>query len=444
MSQHVIKEVEDEFHNKLLILNQKTNDTFHNEKNNFEIYLSGINYNGILMLGKENSKLYSTTTIFPKFLKFTKENIPIPLQKDETIEHFENGNYFLIITTSFSKCYLFGNFLYANKFESSHGKLLTFQLEDKTIVNQLPCKITHVKSGISFIILKDEYNRFWYCGFLNFNPYGHHVSFTFELLDRGELLVDLKKKGGNRITHFEMFEKSAIVCVNDRYLYGIGCNENGQLGLGSNENSTALKKFVKIKWNLNGNLKVKEIKFNCNSTFILTTCGKIFKTIFKKGNGKNCTLQCINENNYDEEWNQIISMGSSDCYCYFLSKNGAIRFLCYKDNYLSNFKWTYDHINFNGNLEIRKYFNDFRSVKLFQVNALKPFRIGLYNDKKAIIINYETKTITELTSNFLIVNAKIVGEIISLFCLRESNDDGWRIKLLKNNVFCDVDFNCKV
>ncbi|KAL9648209.1 hypothetical protein ABK040_009213 [Willaertia magna] len=78
-----------------------------------------------------------------------------------------------------------------------------------SLCDRLPYKITHVDSGEVFSIIRDEHNRYWYCGKSNFAR-GNECCVTFVV-------------GG----------KHAIVCVDETLLYSIGTNFESQLGIGT-------------------------------------------------------------------------------------------------------------------------------------------------------------------------------------------------------------------
>ncbi|KAL9656055.1 hypothetical protein ABK040_007673 [Willaertia magna] len=286
----LIKEV-DPFNNnnKFLIPTKKTNNT--HSSNDFEIYLSGTSKRGGLMVGKSNNQHdYTKEAVpLPYFIKFTRETIPIPLQNDEYVEFISCGLQHLVIATNFSKCYLFGDYVYYSGGITTTNFIFCHPLQFKVNDNTLHCKITHFDSGEQYVILKDELNRFWYSGKFAFGCGEDEGYYEFLQLQLGELLDELKIN--KQITKMVAGGRHAAVCVDDKFIYCIGNNFCNQLGIpqivANNEDDVQKKTedfhFVKAQWNLNERYQVKELACSGFYTIILTKCGLLFTT---KENGQ--------------------------------------------------------------------------------------------------------------------------------------------------------------
>ncbi|KAL9648434.1 hypothetical protein ABK040_014054 [Willaertia magna] len=428
----LIKQI-DKHQNKLLIPKQTH---YLSSNNNFEIYLSGVSTKCGLMIGKgkvisqnekeekeEENKDYFQESTWPYFLKFTKENIPITLQKEEYIKLVSCGLQHLIIVTNFSKCYLFGDFIYGNNNYTGYGisendyhfaQLLPFQMNDNTLQNQLNCKITDLDCGEQFAILKDELNRFWYCGKYGFGNGSNAMQFHFTQLNKGELKeINVIKKvvaGGRHVA----------VNVNDKFIYCIGNNYYNQLGTNrSNPNTEVLStfSFVKADWNLDEKFNIQDLACAGNSTIVLTKCGKIFKTF--QSNSILTEVPC-NE--------RILTIGTDWSNALFLSETGNI--------------WSVGDYNeaLGGSDNMKNYLfrtnNNYKEMKLFNGTGQTCF--GVFNGREAIISDHSNTE--KLISEFPVVNIKISGEITLVFCLKEGKLNNFQSKLFNVRGLFDIDF----
>ncbi|KAL9653683.1 hypothetical protein ABK040_009158 [Willaertia magna] len=400
----------------------KINENF-NHLNNFEIYLGGLSTKGGLMVGEKLNYLFLNKSTFPKFLKFTKNNIP--LQKNENIKLVTCGLQHVVLITNNSKCYLYGDLKYGSykkdsntkygvKPEDLHfGTLLPFKMEDNKVYNQLECKITHVDSGEVFVIIKDELNRFWFCGKSDFG--NGTTSYEFFKLGNGELVIDKD----NVVTHLVAGGRHAVVCVNDRIIYTIGNNYNFQLGKDSKLVHNSFDRFLKVNWNLEGKFLVKQIAACGGSTIILTKCGKIFKTVRSTEN--NCALDyipCVVPCN---------SIGSTWTKGYATSKSGNIYVI--EDFGVNEAKFKFNTKGLNG-----------EEIKLFSGNH-STFMLGLHTDNEVRITKFEDDESKEIVAVFRtdlpIVNAKMSEEIILIFCARKDTHLQ-QLKLFQIRGFKDI------
>ncbi|KAL9641491.1 hypothetical protein ABK040_013416 [Willaertia magna] len=318
--------------NKLFIPNSTTttNSTTSSTNNQFEIYIGGSILSGALLINSssiinkdndQNNKYpVSNEETWPYLIKFTKENIPIPLQHDEYIKFISCGYNQLVVSTNFSKCYAFG---FYNSTDEQFCGFLPFQLsKNNSLENQLDCKITHLQCGEEFVILKDELDRLWYAGKTHFgydNDFDSNIvtSLNFTLLDLGDELKELLLSEKYKITKVVTGGRHAVVCVNDCLIFTIGNNYYNQLGHGRNIKKIVTKKngedadiasfcdfFVKVNWNLDKTYRVKELICSGNETGVLTICGKFFRTAEPFGDD-DCSLKLI------EIPNRIVAVGAN-------------------------------------------------------------------------------------------------------------------------------------
>ncbi|KAL9650226.1 hypothetical protein ABK040_014882 [Willaertia magna] len=424
--------------NKLYIPDQQINH--HTSPfGDFEIYLSEISRKGGLMLGKSINisgeiKDTSSTTIWPYFIKFTKENIPISLQNDEYIEFISCGLQHLIISTNFSKCYLFGDFHYESNFSENgfhFGKVLNFKLNEN-IKNKLNCKITNLDCGEQYVIVKDELNRFWYAGKLGFGN-GSKFTFDFLQLDGGELTVDLNNENFKKITKVVSGGRHVAVCLNDKFIYTIGNNYHNQLGFG-NSSGRKVKysgitddvkgfSFVKVNWNLNEEYCVKELVCSGNSTVILTKCGKLFKTM-QTENGHICSVKLLKTTN-----RQPITLASQWSSIEYFTKDEKIYSI-----------GDYDvDLNLNTDIKKESLFSSkhYNEMKLHKGTTSSYF--ACFIEREAKITKKNTEEIVNLKTNLPIIHIKISGEILVVFCFRKVSTV-MQLKLFKTNGLFDIDF----
>ncbi|KAL9648416.1 hypothetical protein ABK040_014037 [Willaertia magna] len=406
----------DKHQNKLLIPKQTHNFNF-SSNNDFEIYLSGVSTKCGLMIGKgsitQNEeeedkpilKDYFKESPWPYFLKFTRENIPITLQKEEYIKLVSCGLQHLIIVTNFSKCYLFGDISYEINDHRHFAQLLPFQMNDNTLQNQLNCKITNLDCGEQYVILKDELNRFWYYGRNSFGCGPNPVQFHFTQLNRGEL------KETDNIKKLVAGGRHAAVNVNDKFIYCIGNNYYYQLGTHRNGSNV----FVKADWNLDEKYTIKMLECSGNSTIVLTTCGKLFKTYQSK------YLTLVNSNE------RILTIGTDWSNMFFLTAKGSIWRVGDRVDDLKEV----DSIKIN----LFTKNNNYKDIKLFTGTSSSCF--GMFNEKEAFISRNGSKT-ERLITNLPIINIKISGEIVLVFCSKEEKLSNIQSKLFNINGLFDI------
>ncbi|KAL9648217.1 hypothetical protein ABK040_009221 [Willaertia magna] len=390
--------------------------------NNFELYLSGYSTKGALMIGKELNHLYSRKSTWPKFLKFTQENIPIPLENDETIQLVSCGIQNVILVTNHSKCYLFGDFKFGSYFSSycmikeedfHYGTLLPFRMNNSTVCDKLNCKITHLDSGETFSIIRDDYNRYWYCGKRNFTI-NQNVIFEFRQLNNGEL----KLINNEKVTHFVVGGKHAVVCVDETTIFTIGNNFSSQLGKGQILLDNSFDKFIKVNWNEDKQLLVKQVVANGSSTIILTKCGKIFSTITSLNNNI-CSFQEV-ISPFVEDFNYL---GCSWGCGYITSKSGGIYPI--DEGRILNFTRI-------GGEEIKLFTGTNNSSKAF----------GFYTDNEAQLFDndYSFKVNSSIVkTNLPIVYTKMSQELKLIFCARNNCKDlQFKLKLFKSHRYEDI------
>ncbi|KAL9652957.1 hypothetical protein ABK040_015472 [Willaertia magna] len=407
----------DEKH-KLYIPDQKTNQKRTND--DFEIYLSEESEKGGLMLGKainisgRRTTTYSTK-IWPYFVKFTRENIPIPLQQDEYVEFISCGYQHLILATNHSKCYLFGDFNCSSDREKGFHFGTNLPFKFKETVSELSCKITHLDCGERFVIIKDEFNRFWFAGKTGFN-----YSYEFLQLDGGELDEDLNKF--TKITKVVSGGNHVAICVDDKIIYTIGNNYNSQLGFGRNSNRIVKYSedvfdikgfsFVKCEWNLNNEYQVKELVCSGNSTAILTKCGKLFKTMQTKDKAM-CSFQLINPISATME---VLTLGSQWSNVICLANDGNIYKIGDNDTDLQRDDFKKDLFFIKQNLN---------KLKLSQGTTTT--YLGCHTENEVRISRQNG--VVSLKTNLPVSHVKISGQIMLIFCLKK------QLNYLQSNLF---------
>ncbi|KAL9654806.1 hypothetical protein ABK040_008599 [Willaertia magna] len=413
----------DQFNNKLLIPTKKINYT--HSLNDFEIYLAGNSTKGGLMIGKPNIisnddkkeeeknslqnsfDVENNDKIWPNLIKFTRETIPIPLQQDEYVEFVSCGIQHLVLATNFSKCYLFGDYIYGNNSSLSlnfiFGHPLPFDFNnnlnnnDKNNSSQLNCKITHLDGGEQFVIVKDELNRFWYSGKFNFGNGMDKAYYEFLQLGMGHLL------NNDKITRVIAGGRHAAVCVDDRFIYSIGSNSSGQLGnvkvfMGVSDWEKKFDDyyFVKTEWNLNGEYFVKELACSGYYTLIMTKCGKLFKTT-ESGPIEQILTDIIEK---------PLTIGTDWTSGFILLQNGK----CYKTN---------DGIQ-KENVKMLENFNLNSELKLSCGTGYMSSCYALYsNDSAKFAVNVCETEIVSLKPNLPIVHIKTSGEINLVYCCKK-------------------------
>ncbi|KAL9645988.1 hypothetical protein ABK040_000428 [Willaertia magna] len=188
-------------------------------------------------------------------------------------------------------------------------------MNDDNNLKNLDCKITHLVTAPYYIVLKDEFNRFWYCGKTDFgiqtyNQNNKTIYYNFIQLNIGETLQQELNNKNNKITKVVTGDNHLMICINDKTIYGMGRNENCQLGIKTslfdeldyNKDNINEFYFVKADWNENGEYTIKQLECSCDETIILTNCGKIFKSDWRHNNkfdflrGKYTAFQSENTN----------------------------------------------------------------------------------------------------------------------------------------------------
>ncbi|KAL9656524.1 hypothetical protein ABK040_005286 [Willaertia magna] len=418
----------DELNNHLIIPTNKTNNYLYSSTD-FEIYLSGISKKGGLMVDNEK---YCKERTFPYFIKFTKENIPIPLLNEEYVEFIRCGLQHLIIATNLSKCYLFGDFQFED-YNPNHlilGQQLLFKLNNGDLINnQLNYKITHLDCGEQYVIVKDELNNFWFAGRTNFGN-GHDIFYEFNKLNGGQLLNDLNKN--SLITRVVAGGRHLAVCMNDQFIYTIGNNYYNQLGIKKKSeikiypnvevNNLNEMSFVKAEWNLNGEYKVKELTCSGNATIILTKCGRIFKTLQSQELLSQINLINIPIITIGTEWNGALVL---------LQNNKFYKLSDYKSEYSENC-----FLIENANLmDIKLSTGTGSADEMFACytdNQVK-FTEGSYE----VLISPKTY---ELRTNLPIVHVQLSEEIYLVYCCKKKVNE-FQSKLFKTKGLTDITIN---
>ncbi|KAL9653564.1 hypothetical protein ABK040_000484 [Willaertia magna] len=441
---------QDQEHKKLLIPQTITNHTIANS--DFEIYLGGMSTVGGLMIGSaiiineedENKKYknYKLDSTFPYFIKFTRENIPVPLQNDEFIEFIGSGARYLIIITNLLNCYLFGNFLTEGKLNYNFCKVLQFKINDNnTLQKKLNCKITHLVTAPQFIVLKDEFNRFWYCGKTNFGAYSYYINYSdiiyneFIQLNIGDTLQQELNNENNKVTKIVTGETHVLICINNKFIYGIGNNKYSQLGVKQNEtfnlNHTNLDcinkyNFVKADWNLNGEYTVKQLECSNDETIILTKCGKIFAST---------------RHYY---WNTFKLIETTekpirifiDCHnIRLLTENN--QFLYMNGNYIGE-----DYSNFYELVQENKQMNNkqIKFGKALGIESAKKWS-AMYCDKDIYFMK-DNKDLITLRMDWEITSVCISGEINLIFCFKKKSNLFKQILFSSAKELSDIDIYC--
>ncbi|KAL9653164.1 hypothetical protein ABK040_006380 [Willaertia magna] len=408
LSANCLEELFDELNNQLLIPpNNKTNN--HYSSTDFEIYLGGLSSRGGLMI----SDGLDRKETWPYFIKFTKDNIPVPLQNKEYVEFIKCGLQHLVIVTNFSKCYLFGDF----KYNLVNYKIITCQpilFKINSLPELLKYKITHLECGEQFTIVKDELNNFWYAGKSNFGSV-KEVYYDFTLLNGGQLLNDLNKN--YKITKVVAGGRHVAVCVNDQIIYTIGNNYSNQLGIKNKNTLLTVKNlnlsdfcFMKAVWNLNGEYCVKELACSGSSTIILTKCGKIFKTF------KNRELLTLMTNIVD----QPITIGTEWEGATILLQNKK---LLYNDEIKDSTNILLENVNLQ---ELKLSTGTCSTKEMFVCYSNNEVKFK----KKDEIINLKTK--------LPILYVQLSSEIYLVFCKKNRNE--FQRKLFNAKGLVDIDF----
>ncbi|KAL9653079.1 hypothetical protein ABK040_006298 [Willaertia magna] len=407
-----LEERVDELNNQLLIPNYKTN--YHYSSTDFEIYLGGFSARGGLMISGFNRK-----ETWPYFIKFTKDNIPIPLQNEEYVEFIKCGLQHLVIATNFSKCYLFGDFKYIiDNFDLNLCQPLLFKVSYTP--NHLNYKITHLDCGEQFIIVKDELNNFWYAGKSNFGNSRKVYYYDFTLLNGGILLSDLNSNKHYIITKVIAGGRHVAVCVNDQFIYTIGNNYSNQLGIRDYRKTLSKKSnlcdfsFMKADWNLNGEYYVQELACSGSSTIILTKCGKIFKT-----NEDQELLTLITD-----IVDQPISIGTE--------WEGAVILLQSQKLHLL----LDDEIKVKDSTGILLENTNLQELKLSTGTGSMKEMFACYSDKE-VKFKKKEETIT-LKTKLPIMHVQLSSEIYLVFCKKNRNEV--QRKLFNTKGLVDIDF----
>ncbi|KAL9641493.1 hypothetical protein ABK040_013417 [Willaertia magna] len=446
MSAHYITltPIIDKQNNKLLIPNPtttNTNSSSTNNNNQFEIYIGGSTLSGALMINSssiinndQNNKYpVSNEETWPYLIKFTRENISIPLQHDEYIKFISCGYNQLVVSTNFSKCYLFG--FYHESIEQ-FCRLLPFKLsknDDNSLQNRLNCKITHLQCGEQFVILKDELDRLWYTGITRFGYSSLDESLNFTLLDLGDELKELLIQN-NKITKVVAGGRHAVICVNDYLIFTIGNNYYNQLGYGRNikkivdevDISSYSDFFVKVNWNLDKNYKVKELICSGNETGVLTSCGKFFRTAEPFGDD-NCSLKLI------EIPKRIVTVGANWSNFFVMTEKKGYYYKTYKV-YSSTFeKEEYQNPIFD-HLKDKK---NNTSMKLVSGTNSNDF-CGLFNEREVRLMDKSIwKEIIVLKTELPIISVTSAYNVTVVFCKKELVCDMQR-KLFKTKGLFDI------
>ncbi|KAL9658062.1 hypothetical protein ABK040_012300 [Willaertia magna] len=394
----------DTFQNKLLIAKRKTNSKF--PSNQFEIYL-----------GEPNSN-------WPYFSKITRETLPVPLEQGEFIKLISGGKQFIVIVTNFSKCYMFGDFLFTNASRNRIvGELLAFKENDSNLLqNQLKnCKITHLDCGESFIILKDDLNRFWYAGKSCFGKFigEHKCYYEFIQLNYGDLIDEIENNC--QIDKVVAGEFHVAICVDDKYIYCIGNNFNKQLGISNDQIDSSQRKlsdfsFKQSEWNLNAEFKVKELACSRGATIILTTCGKLFKT-YQHWN----YWELIVPVKLVSGVQKILTVGTNDQITTAISSKGRISLVEDGNTYLDNASST---------LNKCKFPNKLLEMKLGTGQGDSNYIIS-YIENEAKVMKIDSREIITLKTELPIHYVKTSEKYLIIFCFngRASIDD-FKAKLL--------------
>ncbi|KAL9641516.1 hypothetical protein ABK040_013437 [Willaertia magna] len=440
----------DNQNNKLLIPNSttttNTNTSSTNNNNQFEIYIGGSTLSGALMINSssiinndQNDKYpVPNDNTWPYVIKFTRENIPVPLQHDEYIKFISCGYNQLVVSTNFSKCYLFG--FYSEPTEQ-FCRLLPFKLsknDDNSLQNQLMCKITHLQCGEQFVILKDELDRLWYAGISRFgyeSGYGSlGESLNFTLLDSDDELKELLIQN-NKITKVVAGGRHAVICVNDCLIFTIGNNYYNQLGYGRNikklvnevDITSYSDFFVKVNWNLDKNYKVKELICAGNETGVLTSCGKFFKTALPFSDDI-CSLKLI------EIPNRIVTIGANWSNFFVMTEKEGYYDKVYsssgfeKDEYQN---LIFDHLKDKKN-------NTLNGTKLVSGTNSNDF-CGLFNEREVRLMDKTVwKEMIVLKTELPIVSVTSAYNVTVVFCKKELVCDMQR-KLFTTKGLFDID-----
>ncbi|KAL9646139.1 hypothetical protein ABK040_008016 [Willaertia magna] len=308
----------------------------------FEIYLGGYNDTGALLLSKD---YYESKFNQSYLFKFTKQNIPIPLQDNETIQFVDIGLQFTILLTNLNKCYLFGDFYFGDKNPHFNFFQLKIKINENQIVDTFPNKITFLQCGEQFVIVKDESNTFYYCGIPRFgigDTRNQSVLYHFIQLNKGHLQT--LQNGKDKITHIATGGRYFVCIVNNRTLYGIGANSEDQLGIPSEsdyfrenevdlslqttsmeQTEETLKKFYFLKslWNEDNYYKVDKLTCSGNNTLILTTNNTLLSTSIEQ-NKKQHSFQIIP---VATTLGKIINMAGLWYSTFFLFEDGSIHSL---------------------------------------------------------------------------------------------------------------------
>ncbi|KAL9644620.1 hypothetical protein ABK040_015359 [Willaertia magna] len=419
---------QDEFNNTLYI---PKNINYYSSSD-FEIYLAGLSTKGGLMLGENNDQFIKRSTM-PNFIKFTKENIPISLQTGETIQFVKSGLQFTILITNFSNCYLFGDFFFTEPVhvkphQCHHGLLLKFHK-----IKKLNGKIIPAVCGEQFILLKDEINRFWYCGKPRFGTSEDTevTKLKFKLLDNYETVIQNVK---DKITHVSAGGRHAVVCVNEQILYSIGNNYSCQLGF-VNENNINTDnidnldyhgKFIKINWNERNDLFIDKINCCGNNTIILTKCGKLFATVSYETEPGKSSFQLIPCNGMN-----LCNIGTSWDYAFFTTSENKIYGYRANDDKLSTLEQLFG---------INQLMLDKDKETKISTGTNSNNIFCYYTENEVIIKEHNFTSLRNtyvLKTGLPIVEVLMSGEITAVLC-RKKKIDTMQVNLFKTNGLFDI------
>ncbi|KAL9645744.1 hypothetical protein ABK040_003476 [Willaertia magna] len=385
--------------NTLLISTNKINA---NGPNDFEIYLSGSSQRGALLTRKDYSK-----DIWPKYFKYTRENIPVPLNSDETIEFISCGVDHVVIVTNYSKCYLFGDYKSTSSTkkrvpEDKHYCFpLNFKMNDFTKYSRLPGKITHLVSGMYFTILTDNLNRVWYSG----NTGTDHLRSDKCIYEFVQLKINNEKEflEPNRITHCVSGDQYAVFCVNEQLLFTTEKECNGVW-------KGPISEISKVDWNDDKQYFVKEVACSMSFTVVLTKCGKLFMSkhwfkelSFVKLTGSNFQINHIVSSYYN------IFLIRDDNVIFELTQSKTLR------KYYTLKEVIHDHVYF--------------------CSSNNGYWLNYFCGNKCYTITHPSQQEIILTTGMSINSTKVSGSMCVIFCKKKQN---FGKCLLENKNFIDI------